>query len=137
MRGFGSVQTAFGYEAQMDKLAAALGMDPVELRCRNAMELGREAPTGQIVDSPAPVAELLRTVRDMPLPAGAALTGDGTGAGPTCGSCPAAWRTPRTARASGAASGTRWPTRTSASPRASTTTRPRGSGWRSPAASRW
>ncbi|MHA6796999.1 xanthine dehydrogenase subunit D [Pseudonocardia bannensis] len=68
MRGFGSVQAAFGYEAQMDKLAAALGMDPVELRCRNAMELGSESPTGQIVDSPAPVAELLRRLEAMPLP---------------------------------------------------------------------
>jgi xanthine dehydrogenase D subunit len=68
MRGFGSVQAAFGYEAQMDKLAAALGMDPVELRCRNAISMGGEAPTGQIVDSPAPVAELLRRLRDMPLP---------------------------------------------------------------------
>jgi xanthine dehydrogenase D subunit len=69
MRGFGSVQAAFGYEAQMDKLAAALGLDPVELRCRNAMSLGCEAPTGQIVDSPAPVAELLRRLQAMPLPA--------------------------------------------------------------------
>ena len=68
MRGFGSVQAAFGYEAQMDKLAAALGMDPVELRCRNAMSLGSEAPTGQIVDSPAPVEELLRRLQAMPLP---------------------------------------------------------------------
>ena len=70
MRGFGSVQAAFGYEAQMDKLAAALGMDQVELRCRNGMSLGCEAPTGQIVDSPAPVAELLRRLQAMPLPAG-------------------------------------------------------------------
>jgi CO/xanthine dehydrogenase Mo-binding subunit len=68
MRGFGSVQAAFGYEAQMDKLAAALGVDPVELRCLNAMRMGCEAPTGQVVDSPAPVAELLRAVRDLPLP---------------------------------------------------------------------
>jgi xanthine dehydrogenase D subunit len=68
MRGFGSVQTAFAYEAQMDKLAAELGIDPVELRCRNAMHLGCEAPTGQIVDSPAPVRELLRRVQAMPLP---------------------------------------------------------------------
>ena len=69
MRGFGSVQTAFAYEAQMDKLAAALGLDPVELRRRNAMQLGSEAPTGQIIDSPAPVAELLDRVAAMPLPA--------------------------------------------------------------------
>jgi xanthine dehydrogenase D subunit len=69
MRGFGSVQAAFAYEAQMDKLAAALGMDPVELRCLNGMSLGAEAPTGQIVDSPAPVAELLRLVQSRPMPA--------------------------------------------------------------------
>jgi xanthine dehydrogenase D subunit len=68
MRGFGSVQAAFGYEAQMDKLAAALGLDPVEVRRRNAMSQGCEAPTGQVVDSPAPVAELLGRLRDMPLP---------------------------------------------------------------------
>jgi xanthine dehydrogenase D subunit len=68
MRGFGSVQAAFGYEAQMDKLAAELGLDPVELRCRNGMSLGCEAPTGQIVDSPAPVAELLKLVQARPMP---------------------------------------------------------------------
>ena len=68
MRGFGSVQAAFGYEAQMDKLAAALGLDPVEVRSRNAMSQGCEAPTGQVVDSHAPVAELLSRLRDMPLP---------------------------------------------------------------------
>ena len=68
MRGFGSVQAAFGYEAQMDKVAAALGMDPVEFRCRNAMQLGSAGPTGQIIDSPAPVVEILRRVQQMPLP---------------------------------------------------------------------
>jgi xanthine dehydrogenase D subunit len=68
MRGFGSVQAAFGYEAQMDKLAAALRMDPVELRCLNGMSLGAQAPTGQIIDSAAPVAELLRLVQRRPLP---------------------------------------------------------------------
>jgi xanthine dehydrogenase D subunit len=68
MRGFGSVQAAFGYEAQMDKLAAALDLDPVEVRSRNAMSQGCEAPTGQVVDSPAPVAELLGRLRAMPLP---------------------------------------------------------------------
>jgi len=69
MRGFGAVQAAFAYEAQMDRGAAALGMDPVDLRARNAMSEGSVAATGQVVDSPAVVAELLRAVRDMPLPA--------------------------------------------------------------------
>ncbi|MCM3302815.1 xanthine dehydrogenase subunit D [Streptomyces pseudogriseolus] len=68
MRGFGAVQACFAYEAQMDKLAARLGMDPVELRRRNAMEQGTLLPTGQPVDSPAPVAELLRRVKAMPMP---------------------------------------------------------------------
>ncbi|MBL1084058.1 molybdopterin-dependent oxidoreductase [Streptomyces actinomycinicus] len=68
MRGFGAVQACFAYEAQMDKLAKRLGMDPVEFRQRNAMEQGTLMPTGQPVDSPAPVAELLRRVKAMPMP---------------------------------------------------------------------
>ena len=53
----------------MDRLAAAVGLDPVELRVRNALTEGDRSPTGQVIDSPAPVAELLRRVRDLPLPA--------------------------------------------------------------------
>jgi xanthine dehydrogenase D subunit len=68
MRGFGAVQACFAYEAQMDKLAARLGLDPVEFRQLNAMEQGSLLPTGQRVDSPAPVAELLRRVKARPLP---------------------------------------------------------------------
>ncbi|HSE71907.1 MAG TPA: molybdopterin cofactor-binding domain-containing protein, partial [Nocardioidaceae bacterium] len=68
MRGFGAVQAAFGYESQMDRLAAALGMDPAELRIRNALAEGDQVATGQVIDSAAPVAELVRRVRDMPMP---------------------------------------------------------------------
>ncbi|GAA3440415.1 xanthine dehydrogenase subunit D [Kutzneria kofuensis] len=68
MRGFGAVQAGFAYESQMDKLAAALGLDPVEVRVRNAMSEGSVMPTGQVVDSAAPVAELLRLVKERPLP---------------------------------------------------------------------
>ncbi len=71
MRGFGAVQACFAYESQMDKLAAALGLDPVELRIRNAICEGSVMPTGQVVDSAAPVARLLELVRDRPLPAAA------------------------------------------------------------------
>ena len=69
MRGFGTVQVAFAYEAQMDKLAGELRMDPVELRCLNAMSEGAQTATGQVVDSAAPVEELLRRVQSMPMPA--------------------------------------------------------------------
>jgi xanthine dehydrogenase D subunit len=68
MRGFGAVQVALAHEAQMDRLAAALGMDPVELRIANAMRPGTRMPTGQVVREPAPIAELLQRVRAMPLP---------------------------------------------------------------------
>jgi CO/xanthine dehydrogenase Mo-binding subunit len=75
MRGFGAVQVCFGHESQMDKLAAALGMDPVELRIRNAMHDGSLMPTGQVVEGAAPVAELLRRVQDVPLPKDAETDG--------------------------------------------------------------
>jgi len=77
MRGFGSVQNCYAHEAQMDKLAAALGMDPVELRIKNALETGDRAITGQAIDGPVPVAELLRRVRSFPLPLGEEGEGEG------------------------------------------------------------
>jgi xanthine dehydrogenase D subunit len=68
MRGFGSVQTAFAYEAQMDALADELGMDRLEVRRLNAMQEGSVTPHGQVIDSPAPVTELLDRLEAMPLP---------------------------------------------------------------------
>ncbi len=73
MRGFGAVQAAFGYESQMDRLAEAVGLDPVEIRIRNGLAEGDRVATGQVLDSAAPVAELVRRVRDMPLPPPATL----------------------------------------------------------------
>lgn len=69
VRGEGAMQVCAAYEGQMDKLAAQLGIDPAELRMRNVMATGDLLPTGQTVTCPAPVAELLRAVRDFPLPA--------------------------------------------------------------------
>ncbi|WP_156726688.1 xanthine dehydrogenase family protein molybdopterin-binding subunit [Streptomyces apocyni] len=68
VRGEGAMQVCAAYEAQMDKLAAKLDLDPAELRLRNVMATGDILPTGQTVTCPAPVAELLRSVRDYPLP---------------------------------------------------------------------
>ncbi|MFM7263555.1 MAG: molybdopterin cofactor-binding domain-containing protein, partial [Acidimicrobiales bacterium] len=40
MRGFGVVQACFAHESQMDRLAAALDMSPVDIGLVNAMETG-------------------------------------------------------------------------------------------------
>lgn len=68
MRGFGAVQAAFGYESQMDKLADELAMDPMRLRILNALDIGETMPTGQRIDSAAPVAQILRRLQNRPLP---------------------------------------------------------------------
>jgi CO/xanthine dehydrogenase Mo-binding subunit len=69
MRGFGVVQACFAHESQMDKLAAATGLSPVEIRLRNAMETGDRLITGQIMDSVAPVARCITETDRIPLPA--------------------------------------------------------------------
>jgi xanthine dehydrogenase D subunit len=68
MRGFGAVQTSFAAEAQMDKLADALGMDPIELRLRNALKTHDMLLTGQVIIGTAPVAECITACRDLPMP---------------------------------------------------------------------
>jgi CO/xanthine dehydrogenase Mo-binding subunit len=68
VRGEGAMQVCAAYEGQMDKLAAKLGLDPAEIRLRNALATGDLLPTGQTVTCPAPVAEVLQAVRDAPLP---------------------------------------------------------------------
>jgi CO/xanthine dehydrogenase Mo-binding subunit len=60
MRGFGAVQTCFAAEAQMDALAAELGIDPVELRLRNALGPGDVLPTGQAIDGSLPTEDVIR-----------------------------------------------------------------------------
>ena len=68
MRGFGAVQACFAYESQMDKLAAACGIDPFDIRLRNAMTTGDTLITGQPVLNVAPVEECLRATSALPLP---------------------------------------------------------------------
>ena len=69
MRGFGAVQGCFAHEAQMDKLAAALDIDPVELRLLNALKPGDTLPTGQLITGSLPVAEVIRRCAELDPPA--------------------------------------------------------------------
>jgi CO/xanthine dehydrogenase Mo-binding subunit len=68
MRGFGAVQTCFAAEAQMDKLAAELDIDPVELRLLNALAPGDVLPTGQPIMGSLPIAEIIRRAAELEPP---------------------------------------------------------------------
>ncbi len=68
MRGFGAVQVCFAHEGQMDRLAAALGMDPVQLRLKNALHTGSVLPTGQVIHGSAPAREVIEKCAALPLP---------------------------------------------------------------------
>jgi CO/xanthine dehydrogenase Mo-binding subunit len=68
MRGFGAVQVCFAHEAQMDRLAEALDIGPVELRLLNALEPGDRLPTGQQITGSLPVADVIRRAAALPVP---------------------------------------------------------------------
>lgn len=68
MRGFGVVQACYAHESQMDRLAAACGLSPVEIRLRNTMVTGDKLITGQVVESVAPVARCITETNSIPLP---------------------------------------------------------------------
>jgi xanthine dehydrogenase D subunit len=68
MRGFGAVQVCFAYEGQMDKLARALGLDPVAIRLRNALSTSSVLPTGQVIRGSAPVREVIERCAAIPMP---------------------------------------------------------------------
>ncbi|MDE2787460.1 MAG: molybdopterin-dependent oxidoreductase, partial [Chloroflexota bacterium] len=53
MRGFGAPQVCFAYESQMDDIADALGIDPLEIRLRNGFSENSLSPTGQSLQSVA------------------------------------------------------------------------------------
>jgi len=58
-RGFGAPQTEFAVEMQVNRIAEALGMSPLELRRRWVYQLGDETPSGQILRESVAGAEVL------------------------------------------------------------------------------
>jgi carbon-monoxide dehydrogenase large subunit len=48
-RGFGTPQVTWACESQMDEIAEALGLDPLELRLKNRHQEGDPSPTGEIL----------------------------------------------------------------------------------------
>ncbi|MQA93712.1 MAG: molybdopterin-dependent oxidoreductase [Streptosporangiales bacterium] len=59
-RGFGAMQVTLGYESQMDRLAAELGLPRETVRERNYLERGDTIPTGETVGTAVAVRETQR-----------------------------------------------------------------------------
>src|SRR5207247_4662673 len=51
MRGYGNPESTFAVESQMDDLADRLGLDPLEIRRRNATKSGDVHPQGFAITS--------------------------------------------------------------------------------------
>jgi CO/xanthine dehydrogenase Mo-binding subunit len=58
-RGFGAPQAIFAIERHMDEIAAAIGMDPIELRRRNFLHEGDTTATEQVMRDPVMLDKLL------------------------------------------------------------------------------
>jgi selenium-dependent xanthine dehydrogenase len=64
MRGFGANQVHFAMEACMDLLARKAGLDPWEMRWRNALRAGDTFATGQVLAHSVGLAQTLLAVKD-------------------------------------------------------------------------
>ena len=62
--GFGNPQMLFAAESQMDIMAEALKMDPVEFRLKNALVPGSRTGTSQLLDHAVGIKELIQKVAD-------------------------------------------------------------------------
>jgi len=62
-RGFGVPQAALAHEGLMDMLAEACEIDPLEFRLLNAIRVGHETATGQVLEASAGLAECLERLR--------------------------------------------------------------------------
>ncbi|MGA2889098.1 MAG: xanthine dehydrogenase family protein molybdopterin-binding subunit [Terracidiphilus sp.] len=58
-RGFGAPQAIFAMERQMDEIAATLGIDRIELRCRNFLHDGDTTATEQAMREPVILDQLM------------------------------------------------------------------------------
>lgn len=63
-RGFGVMQAAFGIENAMDMLAEKLGVDPLEIRKKNALYIGAETNTGHLLTDSVGLIECLQGIED-------------------------------------------------------------------------
>lgn len=63
-RGFGAPQTAFAIESQMNIIAEKLGIDPIELRRRNALRKGDLTPLGNKLMTSVGALKVLKAIEE-------------------------------------------------------------------------
>lgn len=69
-RGFGNPQATFAAEIQMDRMAEAIGMDPVEFRLKNILDAGDATITGHVLQHSVGARGTLEAVHDALLESG-------------------------------------------------------------------
>ena len=82
-RGFGSPQAAFAAESQMNKIALALGMDPIEIRLKNVLRDGDDSVTQRPMPDGVSIAQVIEELAqgsswDDPAPISTTVTGIST-----------------------------------------------------------
>ncbi|MEG6616000.1 xanthine dehydrogenase family protein molybdopterin-binding subunit [Peptococcaceae bacterium 1198_IL3148] len=67
MRGFGAPQVLFATESLINRAAKQLGIDPIDIRLKNALEVGAEGPFGQTMEHSVGLKEALKMAKKSSL----------------------------------------------------------------------
>jgi len=64
-RGFGQPQVIFANESVIDEVADAIGMDPVDIRLRNCLDVGKRTATNQLLTESVGLKRTLELAREL------------------------------------------------------------------------
>ena len=65
MRGFGVTSVSFAVETHMSRIAKELGIDPFEIRLKNANRIGDTSPNGVVYTDPSTVPTILAVADEL------------------------------------------------------------------------
>lgn len=65
MRGYSVPQATFAFESQLEQIGEKLGIDPVEIRLRNALEVGSVTATGQLLEHSVGLKETIKKAVEL------------------------------------------------------------------------
>jgi CO/xanthine dehydrogenase Mo-binding subunit len=64
-RGFGQPQVIFANESVIDEVADALGLDPMDIRIKNCLEVGKRTATNQLLTESVGLRETIERAREL------------------------------------------------------------------------